>query len=198
MTLTAVNGSGSLSAHPGGVIAVAMLGLLGREAWGADLGRTAAEKLDRMLRDRPERIANLHFRGVDRIDVSCAREAVVVSIRRQRGERCFFLSGIPSSNPGVRENLSAALALAESTVLLRGGGAGGCELIGHPVSPVLVQTLGVVDDLGSATARQVAREIRGLELSACHNRLRDLCNAGLLVRVGSSSSVRGARYVPVR
>lgn len=175
---------------------VSMLDFLGKEAWGIDLGRTAMEKLEKMLRDRPEQIINLDLRGVERLDASCSREAIANLVRRQRGERCFFLSGV--SNQSVRENIDTAFARQEMTILLRHGDD--YELIGHPLAAHSLQTLGVVEDLGTATARQVCDKIKGLALTACNNRLRDLCEVGLLLRVDGSASSGGKEfaYVAVR
>jgi anti-anti-sigma regulatory factor len=175
---------------------ISVLDFLGKEAWGIDLGRAAMEKMEKMLRDRPEKIVNLDLRGVERMDASCSREALANLVRRQRGERCFFLSGV--SNQSVRENIDTAFARQEMTILLRHGDD--YDLIGHPLRSHLLQTLGVVEELGTATARQVSDAIKDLALTACNNRLRDLCDVGLLLRADGTAASGGKEfaYVAVR
>lgn len=170
---------------------VSMLDFLGKEPWGLDKGREVMEKLEKMLRDRPERIINLNLRGVDRIDSSCSREALVNLVRRQRGERWFYLSGI--SNDSIRENIEAAFQRQDMSVMFRHGEEH--EVIGTELSEPLTHTLKVVEKLGTATARQVCGAIKGLMLPACNNRLRDLCDAGLLLRTEGTAPSGGKEFV---
>jgi hypothetical protein len=163
---------------------------LHKEAWGIEHGRAAMERMEKLLRDRTEKIINLELRGVVRMDSSCSREAIANLIRRHRGERCFFLSGAPDKS--MRENMDAAFARQEMTVLLRAGDD--FELLGHPLRPHLLQTLEVVEELGCATARQVCDAIKELALTAGNNRLKDLCDAGLILRVDGTAPSGGKEF----
>jgi hypothetical protein len=169
---------------------VSMLDFLGKEPWGLEKGRDVMERLEKMLRDR-EPIVNLNLRGVERIDSSCSREALVNLVRRQRGERWFFLTGI--ANESVRENLEAAFERQKMSIIFRIGDE--YEVVGSQVSEPLTQALRVVEKLGTATAKQVCGAIKGLMLPACNNRLRDLCDAGLLLRSEGTAPSGGKEFM---
>lgn len=166
---------------------------VGKEAWSLETGQKAMEKIEKTLRPRSEKIIDIDLRGIQRMDSSCSREAIANLIRRHRGERCFFLSGDPDQS--LRENMESAFARQELTVLLRS--KSGFELLGHPLRPHLLQTLEVVEELGTATARQVCDAINELALTACNNRLKDLCDAGLLLRLDGAAASGGKEFVYV-
>ncbi len=163
---------------------------LHKEAWGIEHGQEALARIEKLLRNRDERIINLDLRGIQRMDSSCSREAIGNLIRRQRGERCFFLSGAPDKS--MRENMDAAFARQEMTVLLRN--ADDYELLGHALRPHLLQTLGVIEELETATAREVCHAIKDLALTAANNRLKDLCDAGLVLRVDGTATSGGKEF----
>lgn len=171
---------------------IAMHDFVGTEAWGLAHGRAAMEKIEKMLRDRPAKIINLDLHGVERMDASCSREAIANLVRRHRGERCFYLSRVAQ---GVRDNIDMAFARQEMTIVLRQGDD--YELIGHALRGPQLQTLGVVEQLETATARQVCDGIKDLTLTACNNRLRDLCDAGLLLRIDGTAPSGGKEFAYV-
>lgn len=164
---------------------------LQKEAWGIEHGQAALAGIEKLLRTRDERIVNLDLRGIQRMDSSCSREAIANLVRRQRGERCFFLSGTPDKS--MRENMEAAFARQEMTLLLRSTDE--YELLGHALRPHLLQTLEVVEEFESATARQVADKIKDLALTAANNRLKDLCDEGLVLRVERSAASGGKEFL---
>lgn len=169
---------------------------VGREAWSLETGQKALEKIEKILRARPERIVDIDLRHIQRMDSSCSREAIANLIRRHRSERCFFLSGDPDKS--TTENIDMAFARQEMTVLLRRGN--GFEPLGHPLRPHLLQTLEVIEELGSATARQVCDAIKDLAVTACNNRLKDLCDIGMVLRLDGAAPSGGKEflYVAVR
>lgn len=173
------------------IVRLALLDFLGSEAWGLDHGRKAMEAIEKRLRDRTEKIVNLDLRGIERMDASCSRETLANLVRRHRGEKCFFLTGIGSQS--VQENIDTAFARQEMTILARKGGD--YEILGGALRGHLLQTLEVIEDLGQATARQVCDRIGDLALTACNNRLRDLCDAGLVLRLDGTAPSGGKEFV---
>jgi hypothetical protein len=164
---------------------------VGKEAWSLETGQKALEKIEKVLRGHPERIVDLDLRGIQRMDSSCSREAIANLLRRHRGERCFFLSGDPDKS--TTENIDVAFARQEMTVLLRR--TNGFEPLGHPLRPHLLQTLDVIEELGSATVRQVCVAIKDLTVPACNNRLKDLCDGGLVLRVDGVAPSGGKEFL---
>jgi hypothetical protein len=164
------------------------------EAWGIDRGRTAFAKIDSVLRDRSEAIVELDFAGVQRIDVSCAREVVASLLRKYRGVRWLFATHV--ANESVRENIDAAMFKSNATLLLRAD-AKVPQMLGVPLKEHLKATLAVIEKRGSATSKDVAKDLDGLALTACINRLRDLVDAGLVMRLEGSAESGGKEFVYV-
>jgi hypothetical protein len=173
---------------------VAMVDILGKEAWGADDGLEAFGKLDALLRERSEPLVNLSMNDVQRLDASCSREVIASVIQRYRGVRCFFLSGVNSKS--LKENVDAALARKNMRMLLRLP-SGGYELLGVELKSHLVQTLDVLEQHGQATSRQICAAIENLTLTACNNRLKDLSDDGLIMKVEGAAESGGKEYLYV-
>ncbi len=165
------------------------------EAWGIDRGRTAFAKIDSVLRDRSEAIVELDFTGVERIDVACAREVIACLLRKTRGARWFFATHV--ANESVRENIDAAMFKSNATLLLRRSDAKAPQMLGVPLKEHLKATLAVIEKRGSVTSKDVAKDLDGLALTACINRLRDLVDAGLVMRLEGSAESGGKEFVYV-
>ncbi|HEX2879778.1 MAG TPA: winged helix-turn-helix domain-containing protein [Polyangiaceae bacterium] len=164
----------------------------GKEAWGIEHGRAGFTKIDAVLRNRPEVIINLDFAGVARFDSSCTREVVVNLLRKYKGVRCFFITGI--ANESVRENMDAAMLKSEVSVLQRTS-KNGYEVLGVALKQHLRDTLDVVEKLRRTTSKEVADRLGSLALPACINRLRDLTDAGLIMRAEGTADSGGREFL---
>jgi len=164
------------------------------EAWGIEQGRAAFAKLDAILRDRSEAIIQLDLAGVERLDVSCARELIANLIRKYAGIRWFY--GVHVANESVRENIDAAMLKSGAALLLRTGKTS-VHILGTPIKEHLKATLDVVEKHGITTSKDVAAEFKGLALTACINRLKDLVDAGLIMRVEGAADSGGKEFAYV-
>jgi len=164
----------------------------GCEPWGIEQGRTAFSKIDTSLRGRPEVIVNLDFGGIVRFDSSCSREIIVGLIRKYRGARWFFVTGV--ANESVRENIDAAMLKSEVSVLYRRS-KNAFGVLGVSLKPHLKETLDVVEKFGTTTSKEVAARLGGLALPACINRLKDLVDAGLVMRAEGTAESGGKEFL---
>ena len=164
------------------------------EAWGIEQGRTAFGKIDAVLRDRSEAIVQLDLAGVERLDVSCAREVIANLLRKYAGVRWFYATHV--ANESLRENIDAAMLKSNAVLLLRTGKTS-MQVLGVPLKEHLKATLAVVEKRGVATSKDVAAEFKGLALTACINRLKDLVDAGLIMRVDGSAESGGKEFAYV-
>lgn len=164
------------------------------EAWGIERGRTAFAKIDSVLRDRSEAIIELDLAGIERLDVSCAREVIANLLRKYGGARWFFATHVTSES--VRENIDAAMLKSNSSLLLRTD-AKPPQILGVQLKEHLKATLAVVEKRGAATSKDVAKELDGLALTACINRLKDLVDAGVVVRLEGSAESGGKEFIYV-
>jgi hypothetical protein len=164
------------------------------EGWGHEEGREAFAKINRLLTGRSEPIVLLDARGVKRMDVTFARESVANLVRQHRVGRALFIGDASES---VRENIDAALARAKLSVLHRSA-RGDYQVLGLELRGHLRATLEIVDRLAPTTAKVVAAQVEGgMNLPACNNRLKDLADAGLVLRVEDSAESGGKEYVYV-
>jgi len=171
-----------------------MVDFLGEQPWGARLGREAFNKLAGMVADRSEILMSLDMKGVAKIDASCSREVLANLVERHKGTKWFFLTHL--ANTSVEENIDAAFAKKEMSIVVRRSDED-YTVIGKALPEHLVETLEVVGKDGSATSRKVCAAIKGLGLTACNNRLKDLSDAGLLARVERAAESGGKEFIYV-
>jgi hypothetical protein len=165
---------------------------IGKEGWGIDHGRAGFAKIDAGLRGRPEPIINLDLGGIARFDSSCSREVIVGLIRKYQGVRWFFITGVASES--VRENIDAAMLKSEVSVLHRTS-RNAYDVLGVALKAHLRETLDVVERLGTTTSKEVAGRLKGLALPACINRLKDLVDAGLVMRAEGTAESGGKEFL---
>lgn len=173
---------------------VSVLDFVGKRAWGAQLGRGAFTKLAEMVAGRPEPLMNLDMRGVELIDASCSREVLANLLERHRGTKWFFLTGV--GNQSIADNIDAAFARKQMSIISRRPD-GEYAILGQALGQHLLETLEVVEREGSATSKMVCSAIKGLSLTACNNRLKDLSDAGLVARLEGTAESGGKEYVYV-
>jgi hypothetical protein len=165
---------------------------IGKEGWGIDHGRAGFAKIDEILRGRPESIINLDFGGIARFDSSCSREIIVGLIRKYQGIRWFFITGV--ANESIRENIDAAMLKSSVAVLYRPT-RNAYDVLGLSLKTHLRETLDVVERLGTTTSKEVAGRLKGLALPACINRLKDLVDAGLVMRTEGTAESGGKEFL---
>lgn len=173
------------------VFRVPVVDFLTEEAWGAEPGQKALSLLAPLLSTQNESVVDLDMKGVKRVDASCSREFLAKLTFQNRGFRYFYLSNI--SNESLLENIDMAFARQKLSILYRQ--SDDYSVLGAELSPQLLQTLGAVEDLGGATAKQVCFAIKDLGLTACNNRLKDLCDAGLLLRLDGTARSGGKEFL---
>lgn len=171
---------------------------LPKGGYGTEVGREAFTRMDARLRDRHEPVVEFDLHGVTMLDASCAREAIGNIIKKYREQRVFFVAGDLSES--VQENFELALAKLGLSVLHRPS-RGGYQVLGVKLKDHLRETLDVVEKRGKTTAKEVAARIGGgMSLPATNNRLRDLTDAGLLIKMDGTAESGGKEflYAPVR
>ena len=173
---------------------VPLVDFLGEQPWGARHGREAFSKLAAMVADRPDVLMCLDMKGVSKIDASCSREILANLVERHRSGKWFFLRNV--ANASVEENIDAAFARKDMSIVLRRTDDE-YTVLGKAVGQHLVETLEVAERTGTTTSRAVCSAIKGLALTACNNRLKDLCDAGLLARIESAAESGGREFVYV-
>lgn len=166
------------------------------KAWGIDGGRAAFAKIDSRLHNRVEQIIELDFRGIELLDVSCAREVIANLLRKYHGVRWFFATNV--RNESVRENIDAAMLKSAATLLLRSDAKSTQpQILGVQLKEHLKATLAIIEKRGTATSKDVAKGLNGLALTACINRLKDLVDAGLVFRFEGSAESGGKEFIYV-
>ncbi|MBX7096426.1 MAG: hypothetical protein K1X89_01825 [Myxococcaceae bacterium] len=170
---------------------VTMVEFLTKQAWSGQQGHAAFTKLAPMLATQNEAIIELDMKGVERLDASCSREALANLIERFRGKKWFFLSHL--ANQTVQENIDMALHKSEMSIIARRAD-GSYEVLGLALKDHLVETLEVIEAKGEATSRAVCAAIKGLALTACNNRLKDLSDAGLVARLEGAAESGGKEF----
>lgn len=170
---------------------VQMVEFLTKHAWGGEHGRGAFAKLSPLVADLGEVVIELDMKGVERLDASCSREALANIVERFQGKKWFYLAQL--TNHSVRDNIDAAFLRKEMSILSRRAD-GTYEVLGVSLKDHLVETLEVIESKGEATSRAVCAAIKGLALTACNNRLKDLSDAGLVARVEGAAESGGKEF----
>jgi len=163
----------------------------GKQPWGNPAGREVRLQLGLLLNDHPEPVVNLNMEGIERVDVSWSREAIATLAHEHRGQRQFFVTNI--ANLSIRENIDAAFVRMDMAIVHRLPG-GDYDVLGMALKPHLLQTLDAVEQQQHTTARQVCEAIKDLSLTACNNRLKDLSELGLIVRLDGTAPSGGKEY----
>jgi hypothetical protein len=126
------------------------------------------------------------------VDSSWAREVIGNLIERHRGRHAFYLDRV--THAVVNENVDAALFRRGVCVLSRDPD-GSYQVLGRRPTEEALAVLRVVEKKGETTARAICSALDGLSIQACNNRLKDLLEAGLIVREEGQPAGGGREFV---
>jgi hypothetical protein len=159
-----------------------------------ETGRFVREAVEERLRILgPRTLVDLDFSGVGIVDYSCADEVVTKLITRlqgqEYGEKFLRLKGL---NGTQRENVEVALERKKLGIIeVADGGKIGTLGI---VQPYLADTLQIIFEHGSMTARQLAT-LESIELSTASTRLANGYKLRLIARREAHLEEGGRQFV---
>lgn len=163
----------------------------GTEAWGPDEGAECFQKTAELIREKRPRSVTLDFEGLARVDSSWCREAVCALVNNFRGRVAFLVAG---TNKIIEENLDTALLKQGMSMLCRRG-EGEFVILGAALKPHLIETLEIAEARKEVTTTDLCRRMPKLSLQNCNNRLRQLVEIGLLIRMESAAVTGGKEFV---
>jgi hypothetical protein len=159
-----------------------------------ETGRFVREAVEERLRILgPRTLVDLDFSGVGIVDYSCADEVVTKLITRlqgqEYGEKFLRLKGL---NGTQRENVEVALERKKLGIIeVADGGKIGTLGV---VQPYLADTLQIIFEHGSMTARQLAT-LESIELSTASTRLANGYKLRLIARREAHLEEGGRQFV---
>lgn len=178
------------------------LGGLAKEELGNSSNHLVTRETGRAIRERIEReleaessgaVVMLDFSDAGVIDFSCADEVVAKLVSRllsgEYGDKYLLLTGLNSNH---RENLQVALERKRLAALVVEDDHS-WETLGV-LLPYLEETLKVVMEKGTITARELAGQL-AIELNTSGTRLLNLHKLRLCARTEEPQSERGRQFV---
>ena len=156
--------------------------------WGVEEGQKVRHALAREIANFPTGVVEIDLARIRLMDVSFSREAIVDTVRRFRPGHQFIV--VNPVNMVVIENLEAALERRSDSLMLREKD-GETRIIGRQLGASLQPVFETVAQLRTATSREVLRYHKGLSIQNCSNKLKELWEAGLLVREEMSAKSGG-------
>lgn len=126
------------------------------------------------------------------VDSSWAREVIGNLLDRHGDRHAFYLDRV--THAVVNENVDAALFRRGVCVLSRAADST-YEVLGRKPTEEALEVLRVVEKKGETTARAICSALDGLSIQACNNRLKDLLDAGLIVRQEGQPAGGGREFV---
>jgi hypothetical protein len=163
------------------------------DAWGREEGREVYPKLLEAMEHTPGAVMyRIDLTGVTRLDASFPRESFVALAKRYAGEKAFSIGG--ASSVDLLENVDAAAHKLGIPIVVWDS-QGSWSLIGPPPSPGLRQVFDIAMAEGEVTTAMLIKAPH--ELGAANNvsnKLRQLTEAGYLVRREDSSVSGGKEY----
>lgn len=164
----------------------------GDMGWGVEEGQRVRHALERKIACVPGGVVEIDLDHIQLMDVSFSREAIVETVRRFRPGHQFVV--LNPANTVVVENLEAALEKRGDSLVLRDRD-GRTRIIGRQLGPSLRPVFDTVKRLRTATSREVLVHHRGLSIQNCSNKLKELWEAGLLIREELSAKSGGKECV---
>jgi hypothetical protein len=158
--------------------------------WGRLQGRKTCDLLKAHLQAHPEPVIRISLAGIEQMDVSFARVAVIALARSERRWRGYCLTD--ASNPDLLDNWSAAAIIGEQPILTWND-----ELTYHILGPQ--PTVGLRSVLALALAVPVIRVqdaavALNLKVPNASNKLKQLWHEGYLLRKEQSAISGGLEY----
>lgn len=163
------------------------------EGWGRNQGREVYQRLLRFVEDNPGTVVfRISMKGVQRMDISFASEAIVELARRFRRTKGFCLVDLTDTD--LIENIDAACEKKKQPILLAGAKS---AVLG--LSP----TRGTREAFEFAMGRWQARAaefaaVKGISLPNSSMKFRQLWEQGFLLRAEGIADSGGVEYVYCR
>jgi hypothetical protein len=160
--------------------------------WGVEEGQRVRHALERDIATFPSGVVEIDLDRIRLMDVSFSREAIIETVRRFRPGHQFIAAN--PVNTVVVENLEAALERRGDSLVLREKD-GRTRIIGQQLGPSLRPVFDTVERLRTATSREVLVHHKGLSIQNCSNKLKELWEAGLILREELSAKSGGKECV---
>ena len=162
---------------------------VGPDAWGTEFGAKVFGEINLDLIGLGEgTLVCLDYAGLERVDVSFQREAIVETLRKHRPRLLFVAVNL--SDPDILENLSLALDRRGECLLIRMGDH--VVVLGKKLAAEQMATLKRVWKDGEVTSSDF--ESDAVKLSTASSRLSALWKAGLIERLEGASSTGGREH----
>lgn len=165
--------------------------MTGPDGWGRAQGREVLQNLVAYIEahaDQP--VFKLSMKGVRRIDVSFASEAIVELVRRYRGTKGICLVEIEDDN--VIENLDAAAGRVSVPIAIWDGKS--VRVIGARPSPGNREALEFALSRAHARAVEFA-ETASISIANASTKFKQLWEQGFLMRSEGSADSGGVEFV---
>ncbi len=160
------------------------------QGWGHGEGALITSLVQSALEGHPALIIRVSLRGIERIDVSCARQLVRL-VRAERKRRGFCLVG--ASRGDVLMNWEAASMLEEQP-LIAWEGHMIYHLLGPQPRPGLRDMFSYVLSVPVARTTEAARKL-GLQVPNASNKLSQLWQDGYILRSAHAAQSGGVEYM---
>ena len=168
--------------------------------WGSDDGIPARAELEKKIDSLVNaQIIYLSMKGIDNIDASCSREAIVKTIKKYRPEKGFCLIDI--QNPDYLDNIFSPAVKLEQPVFVKLGSE--YEIIGPNKENAPSRTnqpiLDYIQSHGHTTAVDLTKAL-GLRLTNASTKLKQLLEQGFILRAQDTADGPGLEYFyyPIR
>lgn len=168
--------------------------------WGTDDGVATREKLTKAIDQLTDSyIIHLSMKGIENVDASFCREAIVKTIKDYRLKKGFCLIDI--DNPDYLDNLFSPAVKLEQPVFIKNGKK--YEIIGpnrdNAPSKTNQPILDYIQSHGRATAVELSKEL-GLQLTNASTKLKQLLEQGFVLRMQGDAGAPGLEYFyyPIR
>jgi hypothetical protein len=163
----------------------------GRDGWGRAQGREVLQKLIAYVETQPEQsVLKLSMKGVGRIDVSFASEAIVELVRRYRSTRGVCLVDIEDDN--LLENLDAAADRADVPVAVWQQRT--VRMIGPKPSAGNREALEFALRRSQARAAELA-ETADISIANASTKFKQLWEQGFLLRSEAAADSGGVEFL---
>ncbi|MDA1035961.1 MAG: hypothetical protein O3B65_03660 [Chloroflexi bacterium] len=165
------------------------------EGWGRAQGRIAYQQLLNVVEENPgAMIFKLSLKGVRRIDISFASEAIVELARRFRGSKGFCV--VDLSDRDMIENLDAAAERkSQPVVAWRGKNA---TILGPQPTEGTREALGFAMQRGVVRATEFSSVARNVSIANSSTKFKQLWEQGFLLRRDSVADSGGIEFLYYR
>jgi hypothetical protein len=164
----------------------------GPEGWGRTFGRDVQQKVVSGIEAHPgQEVIRLSMKGVERMDVSFASEAVVELVRRYRGRRGICLVDLDNSE--VVENIDAAAERVKVPVTIWEGNS--ARVVGLEPSSGNREALEFALTRPAVRAAEFAESVRGISIANASTKFKQLWEQGFLIRSDGSADSGGVEFI---